>query len=76
MKNTTPKSATTENKFIAGAGLDVFENEPILPNNPLLKILNKENLLLTPHIGWASIESRQRLVDKLAGNIEEYRKRL
>jgi lactate dehydrogenase-like 2-hydroxyacid dehydrogenase len=64
--------ALSEN-LIGAAAIDVFENEPILPNNPLLKILNNENLLLTPHIGWASIESRQRLVDKLARNIEEYR---
>lgn len=64
--------ALSEN-LIGAAALDVFENEPIQADNPLLKIINKDNLLLTPHIGWASIESRQRLIEKLARNIEEYR---
>ena len=67
--------ALSEN-LIGAAAIDVFENEPIQANNPLLKILNRENLLLTPHIGWASIESRQRLIEKLAKNIEEYRMKL
>lgn len=53
-------------------GLDVVETEPIKESNPLLKIKNKEKLTLTPHIGWASIEARNRLMDKVFDNIKEF----
>jgi lactate dehydrogenase-like 2-hydroxyacid dehydrogenase len=46
--------------------------EPILESNPLLKVKNKEQLLLTPHIGWASVEARTRLINLVAKNIEEF----
>ncbi len=53
-------------------GIDVVSVEPIEDNNPLLKVKNKEKLLLTPHIGWTSIEARTKLVEKVALNIEEF----
>lgn len=53
-------------------GIDVVSIEPIEENNPLLKIKNKDRLLLTPHIGWASIEARKRLINMVAKNIEEF----
>ena len=53
-------------------GIDVVSKEPIEKNNPLLKVKNKEQLLLTPHIGWASVEARIRLVNMVAKNIEEF----
>jgi glycerate dehydrogenase len=59
--------------LIGAAAIDVFENEPIKPDNPLLKVMDKEKLLLSPHIAWASIESRQRLIEQIARNIEEFR---
>lgn len=52
-------------------GIDVVSVEPILEENPLLKVSNKNRLLLTPHIGWASVEARNRLVKMVARNIEE-----
>ncbi|QKF58458.1 D-2-hydroxyacid dehydrogenase [Aliarcobacter lanthieri] len=55
-------------------GIDVVSKEPILESNPLLKVKNKERLVLTPHIGWASIEARTRLVQMVAKNIEEFLK--
>lgn len=55
-------------------GIDVVSVEPILENNPLLKVKNKQRLLLTPHIGWASIEARTRLVKMVAENIKEFQK--
>ncbi len=67
--------ALNEN-LIGGAGIDVLEQEPPSANNPLFKLQNKDKLLITPHIAWTSIEARQRLIDKLAGNIEEFRKSL
>lgn len=57
---------------IFGAGLDVLENEPILEGNPLLKINNLEKLLITPHIAWATDESRDRLIREVDLNIESF----
>lgn len=53
-------------------GIDVVNKEPIEESNPLLKVKNKNRLLLTPHIGWASIEARTRLIKMLVKNIEEF----
>ena len=53
-------------------GIDVVSVEPILESNPLLKVKNKDRLLLTPHIGWASVEARTRLVKMVAENIKEF----
>ncbi len=53
-------------------GIDVVSVEPILEDNPLLKVKNKDKLLLTPHIGWASIEARTRLVKMVAKNIRDF----
>ena len=53
-------------------GIDVVSVEPILEDNPLLKVKNKHQLLLTPHIGWASVEARNRLVQMVANNIKEF----
>lgn len=61
-------------EIIAGAGLDVLEDEPVKPGNPLLTIKNPGNLIITPHIAWASVESRSRLVDKIYLNIREFKK--
>lgn len=54
------------------AGLDVVTREPIDGDSPLLKVVNKERLSMTPHIAWASIEARKRLVDGIAGNIRDF----
>jgi glycerate dehydrogenase len=54
------------------AGLDVVEKEPIDMDNPLMKIQNKDRLLITPHIAWTSIESRQRLLKGIIQNIKDF----
>lgn len=61
-----------DENLIAGAGLDVFEQEPINSDNPLLKIKNKHKLVMTPHIAWASIEARTELIEGVKKNIEEF----
>jgi glycerate dehydrogenase len=64
-----------EAKKIAGAGLDVLEEEPPSLNNALVSC-QSETLILTPHIAWASRQSRQRLVNEIAENIRAYQKGL
>ena len=60
--------AIDENK-IRGAALDVFEVEPININSPLLTMKNKDKIILSPHIAWASVEARQRLFNEVVENI-------
>ena len=55
-------------------GLDVVSKEPIEESNPLLKVVNKQRLVMTPHIAWASVEARTRLIEKVAKNIEDFLK--
>jgi len=57
-----------ENKKLGGAGIDVIEQEPPTSDSLLLQV-NLSNLIITPHIAWASVESRQRLIDGVAENI-------
>jgi len=53
-------------------GLDVVKKEPIEADSPLRKIKNTERLILTPHIGWASVEARKRLIKGVISNIKEH----
>ena len=53
---------------IAGAGIDVLEVEPPPLDHPLMRD-DLPGLILTPHIAWASIEARQRVVNKVADNL-------
>lgn len=57
---------------IAGAGLDVLEKEPMEVSNPLGQIKDSTKLVITPHMSWASTESRIRLVEEVAKNIEAF----
>ncbi len=63
--------ALTEDR-IAAAGLDVLEKEPIAADNPLGRIQDSTKLVITPHMSWASTESRTRLVAEVALNIEAF----
>lgn len=64
-----------DEEIIGGAALDVFEIEPIPEENPLLNVKNKEKLILTPHIAWASEEARSRLFNDLLENIRAFNRR-
>ena len=59
------------NGEIAGAGLDVLSEEPPINGNILLDE-KVPNLIVTPHTAWISKESRQRLVEQVAGNIKGF----
>lgn len=61
-----------EQGMIAGAGLDVIEQEPIIPQNPLSKIQDSNKLVITPHLAWASVEARIRCVEGVRANIEAF----
>lgn len=59
---------------IAGAGLDVLAVEPMAEDNPLRRITDSNRLIITPHIAWASIEARTRLMDIVYHQIEDFLK--
>lgn len=54
------------------AGLDVLAQEPIQVDNPLMTIKHKDQLLITPHMAWASIEARKKLLEGIVGNIKVF----
>lgn len=58
--------------LIRGAALDVLESEPVKSDNPLLALKKQDKLLLTPHIAWASVEARRRLINELELNIRAF----
>ncbi|MDD3266439.1 MAG: D-2-hydroxyacid dehydrogenase [Burkholderiales bacterium] len=58
-----------KNNKIAGAGLDVLTQEPPALDNPLL---NMDNVIITPHIAWAPVETRQRCIDIVYDNIAKF----
>jgi glycerate dehydrogenase len=57
--------------WIAGAGFDVLAKEPPREGNPLLDA-QLPNLIVTPHVAWASDKAMQALADQLIGNIEAF----
>lgn len=64
--------AALEKGEIAAAGLDVLEKEPMEPTNPLSQIQDSNRLIITPHLAWASVESRQRCVEGIYRNLSSY----
>jgi len=61
-----------DNGIVAGAAIDVFEKEPIPADHPYLTMRCKDRMLLTPHVGWASIQARTRLAEMIVENIESF----
>ena len=57
---------------IAAAGLDVLCEEPMCAGSPLSEILQLENLIITPHIGWASVESRMKAIEEIYHNMKSF----
>lgn len=67
--NETALAEAVDKGTIAGAALDVFTQEPLPSSHPLLNVRSKDRLILLPHVGWASLEARERLVSIIADNI-------
>ena len=70
--DSTSLANAIDERMIAAAGVDVMEREPISPDDPLMHVKNKERLLLTPHMAWASREARQKVVSEACKNIEAF----
>lgn len=58
-----------ESGHIAGAAVDVVSQEPMVPGNPLL---GAKNCIITPHMAWAPLKSRQRLLDCVVDNLKAF----
>ena len=57
---------------ISGIGFDVLTSEPPLPDNPLLSVLDRPNVIVTPHTAWASDEAMQTLWDQVVDHLENF----
>ncbi len=58
--------------LIAGAGFDVLTSEPPAPDNPLLSVLDRPNVIVTPHVAWASDEAMQTLWNQVRDHLENF----
>ncbi len=58
-----------DNGVIAGAGIDVFAEEPLPEGHPYLHMKHPERMRFSPHIAWASIEARNRVIEFMAQNV-------
>jgi len=58
-----------ETKIIAGAGLDVFEQEPVRPGNPLLQM---DNVVLTPHISAGTVDALRQKMRSVFANLQRF----
>lgn len=70
--NEADLAAALREGLIAGAGFDVLTTEPPADDNPLLGLLDLPNVILTPHVAWASDEAMQVLADQLIDTIESF----
>ncbi|MGT2475988.1 D-2-hydroxyacid dehydrogenase [Paraburkholderia terrae] len=58
--------------LISGIGFDVLSGEPPGDDNPLMRIASRPNVIVTPHVAWASDEAQQALADQLMDNIARF----
>ena len=67
-------AAALDNGQISGAGFDVATVEPPGTDHPLMKLVDRPNFILTPHVAWASAEAIQAVADQLIENIEAFQR--
>lgn len=65
----TALAKVIDESVIGGAALDVFTQEPLPADSPLLHTRHPEKFRFTPHTAWASVEARRRLISAIAENI-------
>ncbi|MCI4670464.1 MAG: D-2-hydroxyacid dehydrogenase [Bacteroidia bacterium] len=58
--------------MLAGACIDVFEEEPLTLDHPYFSVKNREKLVLTPHIGWAALEARKNLMRMILDEVKAF----
>lgn len=58
--------------LISGAGFDVTDGEPPALDSPMMALAHRPNVIVTPHVAWASDQAMQSLADQLIGNIEAF----
>jgi glycerate dehydrogenase len=58
--------------LIAGAGFDCLTAEPPSRDHPFSRIMGRPNVIITPHIGWASQEAQQECWRQVIDNIESF----
>ena len=63
-----------EEERLGGLGVDVFSAEPFGENHPYMRILDRDNVLLTPHTAWGAIETRNRCMAIVADNIAAWQR--
>lgn len=70
--NNADLAEALKNGEILAAGLDVIEGEPLELTNPLSQLKDSNQLIITPHLAWASVEARTRCVEGVYKNIQAY----
>jgi glycerate dehydrogenase len=58
--------------LVSGIGFEVVDGEPPAAGNPLMQAASRHNVILTPHVAWASNEAQQALADQLIDNLENF----
>jgi glycerate dehydrogenase len=61
-----------EEGLVSGAGIDVTLPEPPPADGPLMRMARRRNVIVTPHVAWASDEAQQTVADQLIDNVENF----
>jgi len=65
-------SEAIEQDRLGGIGIDVFSEEPLPEGHPYYRIMHRDNVILTPHTAWGSLEARNRVIREMAENIRAF----
>lgn len=74
MVNEVDLARALDERKLAGAGIDVFGQEPPAANHPYLTMTYPDRIILAPHIAWSSVEARKTLMNRVADTIREFMK--
>ena len=65
-------AAALESGHLGGLGIDVYSTEPFGEDHPFTRLLGRDDVCLTPHMAWGSIEARERCLSEIILNIEAF----